>query len=408
MKIFDTCYGEMVEIDDIDRQIIHCLAVDGRASFSEIAAVLRVSDQTVARRYRRMRSSGVFRVVGLRARQSMRSLGWLLHLRCLPGGAQPLAEGLARRTDTAWVQLLSGDTEVLCTVRGAAAERDAVLAKLPRGGRIVAVSAHQLLHVYVAASGGLGFLRALSRDEVQPLRQPVPDAKLRRDVMPEPGELDLALFRELGMDGRTSHADLAKAVGWSESTVRRRMDQLWEAGMLYYDLELDLPSFGFHAPTWLWLSVPPSELAAIGAAFADFPEVAYAAAVTGAFNLLACAVCRDEEQFYDFLTSRVGSLRAVDRVETSPIIRTLKQASPVPVVGLLAGLRGGRRPVRGRFGRHAEADRRLRRRAAQDRLSRPSVRGVSRYWHAQDRRRIPGALESGAQRVCKRWRMLTR
>src|SRR5579875_2547303 len=140
MKIFDTCYGEMVEIDDIDRQIIHCLAVDGRASFSEIAAVLRVSDQTVARRYRRMRSSGVFRVVGLRARQSMRSLGWLLHLRCLPGGAQPLAEGLARRTDTAWVQLLSGDTEVLCTVRGAAAERDAVLAKLPRGGRIVAVS----------------------------------------------------------------------------------------------------------------------------------------------------------------------------------------------------------------------------------------------------------------------------
>ena len=329
----------MVEIDDLDGQLLHCLAVDGRASFSEIAAVLGVSDQTVARRYRRLRGAGVIRVVGVRARRSMRSLGWLLHLRCVPGSAQPLAEGLARRTDTAWVQLLSGDTEVLCTVRGAAAERDAVLARLPRGGRIVAVSAHQLLHVYVAATGGLGFLRALSRDPVAPLRQPVPEEKLRRDDMLELGELDLALFRELGMDGRTSHADLAKAVGWSESTVRRQMDQLRESGTLLYDLELDLPAFGFRAPTWLWLSVPPSELAATGAAFGEFPEVAYAAAVTGAFNLLACAVCRDEEEFYDFLTTRVGSLRAVDRVETSPIIRTLKQSSTVLTVGLQVGFR---------------------------------------------------------------------
>jgi DNA-binding transcriptional ArsR family regulator len=123
-----------IAVDDLDGQLLHCLAVDGRASFSEIAAVLGVSDQTVARRYRRLRGAGVIRVVGVRARRSMRSLGWLLHLRCVPGSAQPLAEGLARRTDTAWVQLLSGDAEVLCTVRGAAAERDAVLARLPRGG----------------------------------------------------------------------------------------------------------------------------------------------------------------------------------------------------------------------------------------------------------------------------------
>lgn len=319
--VFDICYGEMVEIDDMDRKMIHCLAVDGRASFSEIAAVLGVSDHTVARRYRRLRSAGVFRVVGLRAKQSMGSLGWLLHLRCVPGSAQPLAEALARRPDTAWVQLLSGDTEVLCTVRGAAAERDAVLAKLPRTGRVVAVSAHRLLHLYVAANGGLGFLRMLSPDQVEPLRHPV------REEMLEIGELDLALFRELGVDGRTSHADLAKAVGWSESTVRRRMDQLIESGTMICDLEFDLPAFGFHAPTWLWLSVPPSELAATGKAFGEFPEVAYAAATTGAFSLLACAVCRDEEALYDFLTSRLGSLRSVDRVETSPIIRTLKQSS---------------------------------------------------------------------------------
>jgi DNA-binding Lrp family transcriptional regulator len=353
MAIFDACYGELVEIDQIDRGIVHALAVDGRASFSEIAGVLGVSDQTVARRYRRLRSSGVIRVVGLRARQSMGSLGWLLHLRCVPGVGESLAEGLAQRSDTAWVQLLSGDTEVLCTVRGAAAERDAVVAKLPRGGRIVAVSAHQLLHVYVAASGGLGFLRALEQDQLKPLRPPVPEdvagrgGGRGRGELAELGEMDLAIFRELGVDGRRSHADLAKAIGWSESSVRRRMEQLTESGTLFYDLELDMAAFGYHAPTWLWLSVRPSELAATGEAFAGFPEVAYAAATTGASNLLVCAVCRDEEEFYDFLTTKVGSLRAVDRVETSPIIRTLKQSSPYAIIGLRAGLRHRRGDQRG-------------------------------------------------------------
>jgi DNA-binding Lrp family transcriptional regulator len=320
MAFFDECYAEMVEIDDLDRQIVHCLTVDGRASFNEIAAVLGVSDQTVARRYRRMRGECVLRVVGLRTRRSVRSQGWVLHLRCVPGSGLALAEGLARRPDIAWVQLLSGDTEVVCTLRGSAADRDAVLAKLPRGGRIVAASAHQMLHVF--ASHGRGFLHVLPPEQVESLRQPVYESDL--DI----GELDLALFRELATDGRMSHADLAKAVGWSESTVRRRIDQLRESGMLCFDLEIDLAAFGFLAPVWLWLSVPPAELATTGKAFAGFPEVDYAKAVTGGFNLMVRAICRDEEALYEFLTCQVGSLRSVDRMETSPIIRTVKQSSP--------------------------------------------------------------------------------
>ena len=113
------------------------------------------------------------------------------------------------------------------------------------------------------------------------------------------------------------------------TTVRRRMDQLRDLGLLYYDLELDMPSFGFRSSAWLWLSVPPAHLADVGSALAKFPEVAYVAATTGPANLAACAVCRDEESLYEFLTLKVGALPGVERVETTPIIRTVKQASPV-------------------------------------------------------------------------------
>jgi len=322
---------DTITIDDLDRQLAQCLGVDGRASFSQLAEVLGVSDQTVARRYRRLRSAGVLRVVGLKARKQLGSLGWFLRIRCVPGAGPAIAAALARRTDTAWIQLLSGNTEVLCTLRGDAREdREALLAKLPRGERIVDVTAHSLLHMFTGGPDALGFLQVLPASRVEPLQQPAraSHAASQAGSHVELGELDFALFDALGVDGRASHAELAAATGWSESTVRRRMDQLRAVGVLYFDVELDMPAFGFQSATWLWLSVPPADLAAAGAALAKFPEVAYAAATTGAANLAACVVCRDETEFYEFLTAKAATLPGVQRVETAPIIRTVKQASP--------------------------------------------------------------------------------
>ncbi len=323
----DASYGFLVEsitIDELDRQLVQCLGVNGRATFSQIAEVLGVSDQTVARRYRRLRSAGALRVVGLKAREKVGSLGWFLRMQCVPGAGPVVAAALARRPDTAWVQLLSGDTEVLCAIRGDAREdRGALLAKLPRSSRILAVTAHSVLHMFAGGQDSLGFLAVVEPERVEPLRHLVHGGHV------ELGELDFALFDALGADGRLSHADLAAAIGWSESTVRRRLDHLRDVGVLYFDLEVGLPEFGFHAPAWLWLSVPPSKIAAVGETLAGFPEIAYVAATTGPANLAACAVCHDEPELYEFLAGKVGGLPAIDRIETAPIIRTVKQASAV-------------------------------------------------------------------------------
>jgi len=321
--------------DDLDRQLAQCLGVDGRASFSAIAEVLGVSDQTVARRYRRLRSAGVLRVVGLKYPKPAGYANWFLRLRCVPGSGEGIAAALAKRPDTAWVQLLSGDTEVLCSLRGVDADgTESLLSRMPRSGRIVAVTAYSRLHMFTGGPDALGFMDVLPLDRVAPLRVPGP---VRGRTLPSGAaaeglsDLDEALFAALALDGRTPYAELAAACGWPETTVRRRMDQLRDLRLLYYDLELDMPSFGFRSPAWLWLSVPPAHLADVGSALAKFPEVAYVTATTGPANIAACAVCRDEKSLYEFLTLKVGALPGVERVETSPIIRTVKQASPVVV-----------------------------------------------------------------------------
>ena len=53
------------QLDDLDRGLVHALQINGRAPFGVIAAALGVSDHTIARRYRRLRSQGAVRVVGV-------------------------------------------------------------------------------------------------------------------------------------------------------------------------------------------------------------------------------------------------------------------------------------------------------------------------------------------------------
>jgi DNA-binding Lrp family transcriptional regulator len=323
---------ETTTVDEIDRQLTQCLGVDGRASFAAIAEILGVSDQTVARRYRRLRSAGALRVVGLKYPKSAGYANWFLRLRCVPGSGEAIAAALAQRSDTAWVQLLSGDTEVLCSLRGDASDgTESLLTRLPRSGRIVAVTAYSRLHMFTGGPDALAFMDVLPAARVAPL-QPAVRTRPRPTEPEEPAsDLDAAIFSALALDGRTPYADIAAASSYSETTVRRRVEQLRETGVLYFDLELDMPTFGFRSSAWLFLSVPPSHLADVGSALAKFPEVAYVTATTGPANLAACTVCRDEESLYEFLTAKVGALPGVERVETAPIIRTVKQASPVMV-----------------------------------------------------------------------------
>lgn len=74
----------MVEFDDLDRGLLHALQVDGRAPFRRIADVLGVSDQTVARRYARLRSVQALRVIGFSDPVLVGDDQWMVRARCAP------------------------------------------------------------------------------------------------------------------------------------------------------------------------------------------------------------------------------------------------------------------------------------------------------------------------------------
>ena len=84
------------DFDDLDRGILHALQIDARAPFRRIGEVLGVSDQTVARRYARLRDRRAMRVLGMSDPAVVDEQQWLFHLRVAPEGHRRSLTGSQR------------------------------------------------------------------------------------------------------------------------------------------------------------------------------------------------------------------------------------------------------------------------------------------------------------------------
>jgi DNA-binding Lrp family transcriptional regulator len=190
------------------------------------------------------------------------------------------------------------------------------------------MSAQSVLHMFRGGTEHWRAIEALTADQAAMLSRP--DGAISPGGPAQAlGPDDRTLLAELARDGRASFAELAHATHWHESTVRRRVFELRAAGVLDLDVDVEESAFGIEVRAHLWMSVAPARLAAVGGALATHPEVPFAAATTGASNLMATVLCRDDYALYRYLTERIASLDGVTALEVAPIIRTVKRAATV-------------------------------------------------------------------------------
>lgn len=315
---------ESDRFDRLDLQVLSALEVDARAPFSRIGAVLGVSDQTVARRFRRLSAEAGLRVVAVRDAERLGQDQWMLRLRCAPDSATVIADALAKRRDTAWIGLAAGGTEIVCMTRPRhpGDHDDLLLGKLPRTPSVVEIRAQQLLHrFYGGPHGWLRKFGALDADQIAALtpRFDTPAGPAR--ILPE----DEPLLAVLERDGRAGHPELQRATGRSESSVKRRLAALLASGAVYIDVEYHSEAFGHGLAAALWITTTPSALHAVGQALATHNEIAFASATAGPSHIVVTAVVRDTAGLYGYLSGPLGRLEGVQHVETTPFLRRVKQ-----------------------------------------------------------------------------------
>lgn len=326
-----------IKLDRLDRQLLHALRINGRASFRLIAEVLGSSEQTIARRYRRLREAGVVRVHVLPVPGGP-GLDWLVRIGMRPGTAQPLAAALAKRSDVSWVNITSGGAEIVCFSRPSSAEqRDRLLLeRLPRTNAVTSLVAHAILRSFTDRRWS-GFGDQLSDEErailVAERREAAAAARGDRAIADD----DRPLLAALAQDGRATYAHLANAAQQSANSAARRLESLIASGAVEITTDLAFEMLGFPTVATVWLSVAPSHLEEVGARVANLPAAAHAAALTGPANMVATVVCRSADELYEQVSNQIGAIEAVHEAEISPVIRRVKAAGSV--------LEGGRLPV---------------------------------------------------------------
>lgn len=126
---------------------------------------------------------------------------------------------------------------------------------------------------------------------------------------------DRAIIRLLQQNARVSYAELSRATGIPESTVRRRMERLQQRGVIEFAMLADPSKLGYELRAMLGLRVDLPKLQDIAETLREMNEVTFAAFVTGGFDISLQVVVRSQEALVAFL-QQIASIPGVRSAET--------------------------------------------------------------------------------------------
>lgn len=145
--------------------------------------------------------------------------------------------------------------------------------------------------------------------------------------MHELDSLDHQLISLLQHDGRASNVDLARQLGVSEATVRKRLDRLLSERVIRIGAVPDAPKVGLSTITFINLDIDLADLDRIANQLVSLPEVRAIYYTGGDSDLILEAWFPSGDQLLHFLTRQVASIPGVRRAATSHVLRTIKDSS---------------------------------------------------------------------------------
>ena len=135
-------------------------------------------------------------------------------------------------------------------------------------------------------------------------------------------EFDRSLIRVLQRDGRRSYAQIARDLKTAEKTVRRRVRELREDGVIDITTITDPELLGYRSLALLGLKTDRSRpLAAIASELATVEAVDYVVLTTGRYDIFIELLCRDRGALLATIEDEIGTVAGISGVEIHPYLR---------------------------------------------------------------------------------------
>jgi Lrp/AsnC family transcriptional regulator, regulator for asnA, asnC and gidA len=154
----------------------------------------------------------------------------------------------------------------------------------------------------------------------------VQEIELRSEPLLTTSRVDAAdrhIISLLQMNGRASYSDLARQVGLSEASVRKRVHELRRREIIQIVAVTDPLQLGFSHEALLAVHALPNP-EVLADQLADIDEVDFVVLVAGRYSILLEAVATDDEEFVE-LIQRIRRLANPVRVDVLPYLMTRKQ-----------------------------------------------------------------------------------
>jgi Lrp/AsnC family transcriptional regulator for asnA, asnC and gidA len=130
----------------------------------------------------------------------------------------------------------------------------------------------------------------------------------------------------LQQDGRLSVAQLARALGVTEVTARRKLKRLLGDGIIRIVATVDPFDVGYETPVIIGLKVERGMLDAVAERLSRLPQVRYVGASTGRVDLIVEVVTRTNQDLAEFLLTELAEIEGITDSETNLIVRIYKQS----------------------------------------------------------------------------------
>lgn len=153
-------------------------------------------------------------------------------------------------------------------------------------------------------------------------------------------KIDLKILQELQQDSSLTNQELADRVGLSASPCLRRVKALEESGVIDRKVTILKRSFlGLKLTAFIQISMDrhtPDRFSVFEEQVADFSEVTRCNLVTGQnCDYLLEVVVEDMEKYHDFLLGKLTRIPGVTGVQSSFLLRSVKESTAMPLKHLL-------------------------------------------------------------------------
>lgn len=137
-------------------------------------------------------------------------------------------------------------------------------------------------------------------------------------------KLDQELLQELQNDGRQSYTQLAKRFLVSEGTIRKRVKDLQNSGVMKIKAVLNPYRMGYNCISIMALQVKMADLHQVGEILSQKGNISHLAFVAGRYDLLALVVTRTPEELSNFIKEHISNIPSIVRTETFVNLEVIK------------------------------------------------------------------------------------